>query len=373
MAISKDSNAPLPEGQLWPNYLASQIYTGFSDLDLEMICDWGLRGFDQTLPYQTAKWLHWPAELYSFGRCYRDWLGLPSWILLPIYGDHGVCVDGNFSPHERKAKPQIHLTWFDKRVTSIQQSTQKKVLHCPHPWIPFRHKYRLTKKANSKGTIVFLSHTNDGIEIENYNFQKYLDSLLALPAEYHPFVFCIHRHDVEKNYHLDLHKYRIPLISAGETSSPYFVERFYSMISHFNYATSSSAGSQLYYCEEFGVPYFLYGHKPVYINISHSELPLGLLQPDALAKSTGDYQRALFAFPPIASNEKRAHVRSVLGLTADEVEARNQLLKVLPKEYLAHTPEIARLILLSIPRRIFARINAKLKRGIQKIGLIAGQ
>ena len=364
--VKKNPSAPLPDAQLWPNYLASKIYSGFSDQDLEMICDWGLRGYDQILPYQNGAWLHWAAELYSFGRCYRDWLDLPSWSLLPIYGDHGVCNSGSFSSHERKSKPSIHLTWFDKRAASLQQCTHKKVLNCPHPWIPFRKKYKLTKKNTSKGTIVFLSHTNQGMEISNYNFQKYLDQLMALPVEYHPLVFCIHRHDVEKKYHLDLRKYGIPLVSAGETSSPYFVERFYSLISHFNFATSNSAGSQLYYCEEFGVNYFLYGDKPNYINYSDPESSLGPVQPDTLGKSTEDYEHVLFAFPPTPSNEKRAQVRSVLGLNTDEEEARNQLLKALPREYLAHAPEIARLFLLEMPKRILARIKAKLKRGIIK-------
>ena len=319
----KNLSAPLPDAQLWPNHLASQIYSGFSDHDLEMICDWGLRGYDQLLPYQNGACLHWAAELYSFGRCYRDWLGLPSWSLLPIYGDHGVIRRGSFAPHERKSKPSVHLTWFDKRAASLQQCTHKKVLNCPHPWIPFRHKYKLTKKSTSKGTIVFLSHTTHGIEIFNYNFQKYLGQLMMLPVEYHPLVFCMHRHDVEKKYHLDLRKYRIPLISAGETSSPYFVERFYSMVSNFNYATSNSLGSAHYYCEEFDVPYFLYGDKPAYVNISDQESPLGPLQADALAKSMEDYEKVLFAFPPTPSNEKRAHVRSLLGLNADEEKVRH--------------------------------------------------
>mgnify|MGYP001501586925 CR=1 FL=1 len=37
--VKKNLSAPLPDAQLWPNHLASKIYSGFSDQDLEMICD----------------------------------------------------------------------------------------------------------------------------------------------------------------------------------------------------------------------------------------------------------------------------------------------------------------------------------------------
>lgn len=344
----------LPESQLWPNNIASNLHAGFSDCDLELICDWGLKGHDESLPSKRSLCLYWTAELYSFGRCYRHWLGLHRLIPLPIYGDHGVCICGEPAPHETRSKPQIHLSWYDKRVESLREKIGKKVLHVPHPWILFRRDCNIKKKLNARGTIVFLSHTNDGIEIESYNLKKYIDELKSLPAEYHPLVFCIHRHDVEKKYHLNLRQFGIPIVSAGETSSPYFVERFYSMISRFDFATSNSIGSQLFYCEEFGLPYFLKGLKPTYFNISHPESPPGVLRQDILSQETQQLGEALFSFPPVSSLEKNTYVNRALGLTVNEVDARKQVLRELPREYLAHAPEIASLFLL-LPIKLIYR------------------
>jgi len=340
----------LPDSLLWPKCLDSQIFTGFTDQDLEKICDCEFGGYDKTLPYKSAAWMYWPAELYSFGRCYREWLGMPSWFPLPIYGDHGVALAGEFSPHEVNSKPKVYLTWNEERAESLKKIAKKRILHCPHPWILFRRKYGLKKKSNARGTLVFLSHTNDGIEISDYSLDHYLEELRSLPDSYKPLVFCIHRHDVDKKYHLKLRKYGFPLVSCGDTCSPYFVERFYSIISHFQYATSNFLGSQLFYCEEFGVAYFLKGDEPVFINYSDKELPLGVLGRDDCADNAHKKADLLFTFPPVASRDKACYVSSILGLTVNFENARNELRKELVNEYISHSPAILLLIFMTFLR-----------------------
>lgn len=333
----------LKDELLWPSDMAEKIHSGFSDDEIESLCDWGLRGYDRKLPYKSPQWLYWPAELYSFGRCYREWLGLPSWFPLPLYGDHGVAASGELSSHEKISKPKVHLTWFKGRAESLKKnSSSKKILHIPHPWVTFRHRHGFKKKKNACGTLVFFSHSNDGIEIVDYDFEKYFSDLKLLPDEYHPLVICMHRHDVEKKYHLKMRKYGLPIISAGETSSPYFVERFYNMISNFNFATSNSGGSELFYCEEFGVPYFIKGEQPTYVNFWHQEAPLGPLKnTDEMNKNTTFEKIALFSiFPPINSGEKERFVSDILGLDVDVDYAKKELKKLLLVEYARHIPEV---------------------------------
>lgn len=342
----------LKDELLWPGNMAEKIHSGFSDDELESLCDWGLRGYDRKLPYKSPHWLYWPAELYSFGRCYREWLGLPSWFPLPLYGDHGVATSGDLSPHEKNSKPKVHLTWFKDRAESLKNNSTKKILHIPHPWVVFRHRYGLKKKENAYGTLVFFSHSNTGIEIVDYDFDKYFSELELLPDEYHPLVICMHRHDVEKKYHLKMRKYGLPVISAGETSSPYFVDRFYSMISRFNFATSNSGGSELFYCEEFGVPYFIKGEQPTYVNFSHNESPLGVLKSrDVVGKLLELRRREIFSvFPPRKSAERMAFVNSVLGLDVDESMAKKLVRNEFFKELLRHPKEIILALLLGLFR-----------------------
>jgi len=332
-----------PSGDLiWPGAMAEKFYVGFDDDELELVCDWGLRGHDRKLKYREAQWIYWATELYSFGRCYREWLRLPGWFPLPLYGDHGVDLSGKLSLHEETAKPYSHLTWFSDRAKHLKVNSKKKILRIPHPWILFRRRHGLIKKTDSRGTLVFLTHSVPGIDIEGYDLDQYFSDLVSLQEEFHPIVICMHRHDIKKNVHLKIRKYGLPIISAGDTSSPYFIERFYSIISNFNYATSNDGGSDLFYCEEFGVSYFIRGEIPVLMNNSLNHLPKGELQKrDLLAEEVSLKKRELFLeFPPKSSFEKKAFVDSVLGLDVDENDARNLVIRELKKELLRHPLEV---------------------------------
>jgi hypothetical protein len=327
----------------WPRDLRGKIKSGFSDDELELICDWGLRGYDKCLQYKSARWIYWPVELYSFGRCYRDWLNLPSWIPLPLYGDHGVNCRGELDSHELTSKPKVYLTWFKGRAENLAERKEKNVLRITHPWISYRRKYDLKKKNDACGTLIFLSHSNDGIEITNYDWGSYFDELKKLPDEYQPLLVCMHRHDVSKGYHKAIRKYNIPIVSAGETSSPYFIDRFYDVLSNFKYATSNTGGSELFYCEEFGVKYFIAGKNPAFLNNGDYRLPEGedelesQMQDAAVAK-----KRELFCrFPPVPNVHKVEFVRDVLGLDVNIEESRYQLKKYLIIEYFRHIPEVS--------------------------------
>lgn len=349
-----------PPPQVWPDQLESKIKTGFSAPELGDLCAWDLAGYDKELPYRPAPWLYWTVELYSFGRCYRDWLGLPSWLPLPLYGDHGVCLNGELSEHEVSAKPRIHLTWFLQRAAHNRTLPRKKVLRIPHPWITYRRKYGYTQAPQASGTLVFYAHSNTGIEIVDYEWPQYFESLKRLPANYKPLVICMHRHDIEKGYHNHVARYGIPIISAGETSSPYFVDRFYSMISQFKYATSNSGGSELFICEELGVRFFLMGPEPSRVNLSRNDLPLGVLKPqDSIAENAVRKKNKLFSqFPPQSSPEKDLFLIQTLGLDLNSSAAKRQLQLALASEYLRHISEMA----VTLPRIFRQRLTKIISR-----------
>jgi hypothetical protein len=296
--------------------------------------------------------MYWPAELYSFGRCYREWLKLPFWAPLPIYGDHGISISGCLAKHEAEAKPKVFLTWDKKRADLLQASTTKKVLHIQHPWVTFRKEKKLTRKPNAKGTLVFYAHSNDGIEIKNYDWEKYFDELGKLPKQYHPLVLCMHRHDIKKGYHQRIRKFGLPIVSAGESTSPYFVERFYDIATSFRFATSNYGGSELFYCEEVGVPYFLMGDPPEKYNLEHDQLPKGLMVPrDDHAKFLEETKRDLFGqFPPEGSAEKAQFLVNTLGLNIDNEQAGLRLKKRLAVEYCRHFPAVLLNILITLIR-----------------------
>jgi hypothetical protein len=182
----------------------------------------------------------------------------------------------------------------------------------------------------------------------------------------------MHKHDIEKGYHQQLRKYGLPIITAGETSSPYFVERFYSMISRFNCATSNMGGSELFYCEELGVKYFIMGKKPMLINFADIQTPKGMVVPiDVIDAAAGIRKDELFCpFPPDASEEKVKFVDHVLGLDLDIKSSRAQLRNYLFSEYFRHLPEIA----MNISSLLFLRFKPNcLKDILRRLYLLLGR
>ena len=326
---------------------------GFENLDLQYICSDEFVSYDASLSYQT-NWLYWTVEVYSFGKCYREWLNLPNWFPLPIYGDHGVAFSGELSKHEKESKPKHHITWFKDRAIAIDEVGLKKSIHIPHPWVLYRRRHRLKKSINSKGTIIFYSHSNEGIEIMEYDWDTYFNTLKKLPEDYHPFFICMHMHDIRKGYHLKLRKYGLPIISAGETSSQFFVDRFYDIVQNFNYATSPSGGSDIFICEEFGLKYFIFGEKVNYNNFSHDQLPLGLMIPRNPTAVKADKQKTeLFSvFPPDDNFKKTKFISEVLGLSVDDNSSRKLVLQSLNSELFRHINEIILYLLKIIFRKI---------------------
>jgi hypothetical protein len=217
-------------------------------------------------------------------------------------------------------------------------------LRAPHPWVTFRRAYNLKKNKNSKGTLIFFTHTTFGIETTKYNYDKYFAELKMLPSNYHPLVICMHHHDIKKKKHLNILKYNLPIISVGDWNSSYFVERFYSMISKFNFATSNRGGSELFFCEEFGVNYFIKGDLINFVNLYSKGLPIGEIKSDETGKEHNIKKFLLFKqFPPKKSKAKKEFVDSVLGLDMNINKAKNKVLKYYLIEFILHMFDFKRI------------------------------
>ncbi len=348
---------------IWPTNSQYSIENGFSDDELEnMISENQL--IKDNLTICSPKWMYWPVEIYSFGKCYREWLGLPNWFPLPLYGDHGVFLYEKLSKHEESAKPNVHLTWFSDRSKSIQKNSTKKIINIPHPWILYRRRHNISKRENAKGTLIFYSHSNEKIELLNYDWDKYFNDLKNLPNKYHPLYICMHKHDISKKVHRNLRKYGIPILSAGETSSSLFVDRFYDLVSRFNYATSNFGGSDLFLCEELGLEYFIFGEKPVYHNFGDLDFPLGEMKPlDNIGKEASLKKYNLFRIDSSSSKmERTIFVSNVMGLNVDEAKARVEMITALRKELLRHSTEVLFVLIktfLSCLKKNISNLNRK--------------
>jgi hypothetical protein len=275
-------------------------------------------------------------------------------------------MSGDFDEHEYRAKPKAHLTWCTRRAESLSGAqTTKKVLRIPHPWISFRRAKGIVKKPSAKGTLIFYTHSNVDTKVIN-DWDKYFEKIQALPDTYHPFVICMHTHDVNKGNHKNLRKYDIPIVSAGETSSPYFVERFYDLISSFSYATSPNGGSELYYCEELDVRYFIFGDSPKTIAEGNDEKKSSKeVKRSACWLELHDRKIELFrGLPPPKSELRRQFVSQMLSLDMINDTAGAKMKITLAKEYMRHIPELITWVIHTIADKI---IPQKIRIFLKKI------
>jgi len=261
---------------------------GYTDSELELKvstkdCNSGL-----------SPWVYWPSELYSVGRLYRKIAWYPKILPLYFYGDHGIHSTSELAKHEVDSESDVHFTFNPERAIQLIKG-KRKVYLIRHPWVSYRQKKKYEPLATAKGTLIFISHSSSAVEWVEKDRDGYFSELKELPGKYKPLVLCMHMHDINKKYHLQYRKYNLPIVTCGNTSSIHFVDEFYKLTTQFKYATSNATGSQLYYCIEMGMPYFLFGDTPKLLNKSDKNLPLGIYEhKNNTAKKIHEIEQRLF-------------------------------------------------------------------------------
>ena len=221
-------------------------------------------------------------------------------------------------------------------------------LHVQHPWVHYRRKHYPLKTAEErKGTLAYFPHTNPNTDL-NFDVDKYISQLCALPREFQPIVICLMVHDVKKDLHEHLRKYDMPLVTAGNTNSQYFVDNFYTLAGNFRYTTSPEIGSHTFYLIEAGIPFFLLGDKTsrtvTKATVNRTE---GQIINEISNLSSEDFsifneiQAALAEPSAEVTTQQRDIAQELLGIAAPTTAV--ELRKLFWQEFRAHLGEAVRL------------------------------
>lgn len=304
------------------------MQAGMSDRELEAACRPGATG--------SSPWAFWTSEHYSFGKCLRAYARYPRALPLYVYADHGVGLNANLYPHELANSARVHLTSLRQKADRNDGLAGRRVVHLPHPWIFYRRSRGIERHPSPKGTLAFFTHHVPGLKWENHDTGKYFELLRSLPEKYQPVVLCLHMHDINSAAHKELRRHGFPLVTAGNTSSTQFVDRFYEIAGAFSYATSQIWGSQTAYCVELGIPYFFLGERPRLVNLDHKDWPPGEVRlQDEVFLELAAKSEQLFGAPVDAVTEaQRDFVGRTLGLEASITRA--QVARILWKEFFHH-------------------------------------
>ena len=216
----------------------------------------------------------WSGEVYGFGRHIRKYGWFPKWLPLCIYTDHSPGDRDISYAHELESPSPVQFYHFPSRVKRWKEISKKPCYCLYSPFVFHRKRNGIERLTDANGTIAFPAHTTTDLD-DISNIQLYIDQLKRLPAEYQPVSICLHMVDIQKGLHKEFIANGFDVYTAGHAYDHRFTERFYSIIRKFKYSTSNLGGSYLYYCVEMGMPFFLYGNEPRYINKSDLNIEKG--------------------------------------------------------------------------------------------------
>ena len=201
----------------------------------------------------------WTWEVYGLGCSTKDLLDLPQSQELRCSSDHGVHLATEPSPEEIALGSDLFVTWSPWRA-NLKFPDGRMVVQVKHPWISYSRKHKLRKRPgqNSKGTLAFVPHSVPELASDSFSLSDYVRELSSLPAEFQPVTLCFHAHDINFRQVMEVLRMQVNVETVGASLSPVYTRRFYKIIRPFKFATSPTVGSQLFYCHEYGLDYFLF-------------------------------------------------------------------------------------------------------------------
>ncbi len=267
--------------------------------------------------FKIVQWPYWTAEIYGFGKQISKYGFYPYFLPLCVYTDHGPGYYDALPIHELETNAP-YILYHSKKSVDLWLGVKPQKAYCMlSPFVFFRQKQKINKKQDANGTIVFPAHSTPSID-DVSGYDKYIDDLKKLGKEYWPIKVCMHMHDINKGLHEKFTASGFEVVTAGNTSSQDFIKKFYEIIVGFKYATSNIPGSYLYYCIDIGIPFFVYGEKPIYLNKSDPNLPMNLYDPWVSGYGLEAYNMFhvcdVNEYKPGISDRQMAFVREHLGV-----------------------------------------------------------
>ena len=219
---------------------------------------------------------YWTAEIYGFGKEIARYGYYPYFLPLCVETDHGPGYYDEIPRHEVESDAPAKL--YHSKL-SVELWGGARGIYCLFsPFIFYRRRKGIEPHKERCGTIAFPAHTTPDINDEK-GYGEYIKALNQLTDLHYPIHICLHMHDIRKGLHREFIEKGYHVVTAGNTSDQGFISRFYELIRGYKYATSNIPGSYAYYCVEMGIPFFIHGPKPNWVNKADKNLAVGEYDP----------------------------------------------------------------------------------------------
>lgn len=332
MGASSHVQSRHTESRWWPEWLTLDLGTGFTDDELERLCE--PSPTDADVGRFRIFGSSWATEIYGFGEAWRRVCHWPSFLPLPVSADHGVNFWSDYQEHELSNTFRYHLTWSKFRAQRGMPG--KEIVEVQHPWVMYRKALQIEPNPNRRGTVAFIDHSIPTDGPDSTDWRPYFAELRALSDDFELRAIVIHPNDIAKGLHYELRSFGYPIFTLGRSWSPLFPGRFYDLLGRFKYSTSAVLGSHTLLSEEFGVFSFLLGEKRALEDADHgtiennyescvevfSKLPPG---PSNLrAQYLSDYLRTDLSPKLVVANLRRLFMGEMLHRLAQVIPKRIQ-------------------------------------------------
>lgn len=151
----------------------------------------------------------------------------------------------------------------------LAKAYTKKPIHKPiYPigsiFARYRRHKQWTKRPDAKGSLAYISHSTRNIEIK-MDWEDVIAKFQQLPPAYHPITVSVYFKECLNGVHQLFMDAGFDVVTAGHMFDPYFVDRFYDILSSFQYVVCNDFGSHIYYATEMGIPVLVIGETAEYI------------------------------------------------------------------------------------------------------------
>lgn len=209
----------------------------------------------------------------------RKMLGIPKYLALPVWQQHGWYEDGFlFPPDFKDARlAGMMLVYSEKKRREWEARSDIPCRVGGLVLARYRRYMGWERRPDAKGTVFYAAHATSDTKV-SYSVDRIHEVLSALPAEFKPVVVSLHPYDYyELKMNEEYERLGYEVVTAGPATSPDFPERFYEILSSCKYACSNDVGTYILYSLEMGIPFFFIGERVVNIlsEDNFNDLPAG--------------------------------------------------------------------------------------------------
>jgi len=215
-------------------------------------------------------------KVYGCDKPLRQFGFYPSWLPLCVASEHGPSLMDLPLNTELNSRFPTMLVYSTRRLLQWKELSQKSTYVMQSPFVLYRKTAQIQIAPDAQGTVVFFGHLTEGKD-RIFDIEAYMDQLEALEAVYQPITICLHFEDIKRGYHAFFIERGFACTTAGNWGDPNFVNRFYDILKKNKYATSNTMGSYAYYAAEMGIPFFICGEEPQFINYGDPNVNMGVI------------------------------------------------------------------------------------------------